>query len=90
MKIGSAWLVFVFACVFFLELLPCRSACALGVEREGDLAPFDNAKDFDLFTISGDFPETPGFPLILNTWNKGLQSADVPGFIVVPEKWTEG
>jgi hypothetical protein len=83
MKVGSAWLVLVFACVFFLELLPCRSACALGVDREGDLAPFDASRNFDLFTISGDFPETPGFPLILNTWNKGLQSADVPGFSFV-------
>ena len=83
MRIGKPSLSLMFVCVFFLVFFPCRSACALGVDREGDLAPFDNAKDFDLFTISGDFPETPDFPLILNTWNKGLQSADVPGFSFV-------
>ena len=83
MKIGNAWLVFVFACVIFLELLPYRSACALGVDREGDLAPFDQAKDFDLFTISGDFAEQTLLPVFLNPFNKGLQSADVSGFSFV-------
>ncbi len=83
MKIGSASLLLLFACVLFAGFLPRHGAFALGVDHESDLAPYDVAKDFDLFTISGDFSGASVFPLILNRWNKGLQSADVPGFSFV-------
>jgi hypothetical protein len=68
---------------FLFALLSGEAANALGGGEDAVLAPYGVSGAFDMFTISGDMSALSPFPLILNSWNKGILSADVPGFSFV-------